>query len=123
MLVAQVAAYEITGKLGAGGMATEGTGAECARDLGQGWKVSPSVRIEPGQTFELADIEKQIDDRTRLIQVSHVSFVNGDTMDLDALTEMAHEHGAKVLVDATQAVGALDVDYHKSGVDYVSVAP
>jgi cysteine desulfurase/selenocysteine lyase len=73
--------------------------------------------------FELADIEKQIDDRTRLIQVSHVSYVNGDTMDLKAVSELAHEHGAKVMVDATQAVGALDVDYSKSGVDYVSVAP
>jgi hypothetical protein len=45
-----------TGEKGKGGMATEGTGARAARDLGQGWKVSPSVVIEPGQTFELADI-------------------------------------------------------------------
>ena len=37
-------------------MATEGTGAECARDLGRGWKISPSVRIEAGQTLEMADI-------------------------------------------------------------------
>jgi selenocysteine lyase/cysteine desulfurase len=73
--------------------------------------------------FELADIEKQIDDQTRLIQVSHVSYVNGDTMDLKAVSDMAHEHGAKVLVDATQAVGALDVDYTAAGVDYVSFAP
>jgi selenocysteine lyase/cysteine desulfurase len=73
--------------------------------------------------FELDDIEKQIDDRTRLIQVSHVSYVNGDTMDLKAVSDMAHEHGAKVMVDGTQAVGALDVDYTKSGVDYVAVAP
>ena len=45
-----------SGEKGRGGMATEGTGANCARDLGQGWKVSPSVRIEAGTTFELADI-------------------------------------------------------------------
>jgi hypothetical protein len=44
-----------TGEKGRGGMATEGTGAEAARDLGQGWKVSPSVRIKPGDTFTLAD--------------------------------------------------------------------
>ncbi len=73
--------------------------------------------------FELADFEKQIDDHTQLVQVSHVSYVNGDTMDLRAVSDMAHEHGAKVLVDATQAVGALDVDYTASGVDFVSVAP
>jgi hypothetical protein len=45
-----------SGDKGAGGMATEGTGAECARDLGRGWKISPSVRIEPGQSFEMANV-------------------------------------------------------------------
>ncbi|NUN97242.1 MAG: DUF2961 domain-containing protein, partial [Candidatus Omnitrophica bacterium] len=45
-----------SGEKGKGGMATEGTGAQCARDLGQGWKISPSVKIAPGQVFELADI-------------------------------------------------------------------
>jgi hypothetical protein len=46
-----------TGEKGKGGMATEGTGASCARDLGRGWKISPSVIIRPGETFTLADIE------------------------------------------------------------------
>ena len=46
-----------TGEKGRGGMATEGTGAKAARELGQGWKVSPSVRIEAGQTFVLANIQ------------------------------------------------------------------
>ena len=36
-----------TGEKGAGGMATEGTGAACARDLGKGWKVSPSACYAP----------------------------------------------------------------------------
>jgi len=45
-----------TGEKGKGGMATEGTGARAARELGQGWKVSPSVRIDAGKTFVLADI-------------------------------------------------------------------
>jgi hypothetical protein len=45
------------GAKGRGGMATEGTGAQCARDLGQGWKISPSVRIAAGTTFTIADIE------------------------------------------------------------------
>lgn len=48
-----------TGEKGKGGMATTGTGADCARDLGQGWKLSPSVAIQPGETFTLADIEGQ----------------------------------------------------------------
>ncbi|NLF38795.1 DUF2961 domain-containing protein, partial [bacterium] len=44
------------GEKGRGGMATAGAGQNASRDLGQGWKVSPCVRIEPGQVFELADI-------------------------------------------------------------------
>ena len=46
-----------TGEKGKGGMATEGTNARAARDLGQGWKVSPSVDIQPGQVFTMADIK------------------------------------------------------------------
>src|SRR5215510_4048291 len=46
-----------TGEKGRGGMATEGTGARAARDLGRGWKISPSVRIKPGETFEMGKVE------------------------------------------------------------------
>ena len=45
-----------TGEKGKGGMATEGRGKECARDLGIGWKVSPCVVIGAGETFVVADI-------------------------------------------------------------------
>lgn len=46
-----------TGEKGKGGMATEGRGAQCARDLGRGWKISPSVLIKAGEAFELASID------------------------------------------------------------------
>jgi hypothetical protein len=46
-----------TGEKGKAGMATEGTGKNCARELGQGWKISPSVGIEAGKTFTLAEIK------------------------------------------------------------------
>jgi len=48
-----------SGEKGKAGMALEGTGANCARDLGQGWKVSPSVSIAEKSTFTLANIEGQ----------------------------------------------------------------
>ena len=48
-----------TGEKGKGGMATleEGSAANAARDLGQGWKVNPYVRIPAGETFTMAEIE------------------------------------------------------------------
>ncbi len=46
-----------TGKKGGGALAAEGTGAHAARDMGKGWKISPSVVIKAGETFTIADIE------------------------------------------------------------------
>jgi len=46
-----------TGEKGGGARAEEGLGAHAARELGKGWKVSPAIKIQPGETFVLADIE------------------------------------------------------------------
>jgi len=45
------------GEKGKGGMAVDGTGKGASRDLGQGWKVSPSVVIKAGTTFTVAEID------------------------------------------------------------------
>lgn len=54
-----------TGEKGKGGMAVPDSDAprntanasHAARDLGQGWKVNPFIRIQSGETFTLAEIE------------------------------------------------------------------
>lgn len=45
------------GEKGKGGMAVIGTGADASRDLGQKWKVSPSVVIKSKTTFTVAEID------------------------------------------------------------------
>jgi Protein of unknown function (DUF2961) len=45
-----------TGAPGQGGRATAGTGAVAGRELGQGWKISPSIHVEPHATVDLATI-------------------------------------------------------------------
>ncbi|MGI4788968.1 MAG: glycoside hydrolase family 172 protein [Janthinobacterium lividum] len=46
-----------TGEKGGGGRATEGTGSGPARNLGLGWKVSPSIKIASGEVREIAAID------------------------------------------------------------------
>ena len=63
------------GTPGGGGRATEGTGAECARDLGSTWKISPSIDVPARGTFELANISgagciTHLDDRSHLTVAS-----------------------------------------------------
>ena len=52
-----VTAENPTGEPGLGGLAADGTGAAAARDLGPGWKVSPSRVVQPGGTLVLADVD------------------------------------------------------------------
>ena len=52
-----ISAENFTGAQGQGGMATEGLEAGPARELGQGWKVSPCISVPARQTVTLADIE------------------------------------------------------------------
>ncbi len=51
-----VSAENFTGEKGKGGMATDGCTADAARNLGHGWKLSPCVRIQPGETITVAEI-------------------------------------------------------------------
>jgi selenocysteine lyase/cysteine desulfurase len=81
-----------------------------------------SVEVGEGRV-DLSDLEKVVDDHTRLVQVSQVSYINGFRFDLKGVADIAHEHGARVVVDATQVIGALVTDVKKEGVDYVSAAP
>jgi len=46
-----------TGEKGKGGMSEDGPALHAARELGQGWKVSPYVRIPAKTTFTMAEIE------------------------------------------------------------------
>jgi hypothetical protein len=52
-----ISAENFKGEKGKAGMATEGTGATAARELGQGWKVSPCISIPGKSTVTLAEIE------------------------------------------------------------------
>ena len=52
-----ISAENPTGAKGRGGMATEGSGAVFAREVGRGWKISPSISLAGNSTTVLADIE------------------------------------------------------------------
>jgi selenocysteine lyase/cysteine desulfurase len=70
----------------------------------------------------LDDMEKAVDDKTVAVAVSHVEYVNGFRHDLRALSEIAHEHGAYLIVDAIQSAGAMQIDVKKDDVDFLTTA-
>ncbi len=66
---------------------------------------------------DTADFEKAVDDDTAIVYLDHAGWFNGLLFDLKAISDIAHEHGALLVVDATQSIGAVNWNVDRSGVD------
>jgi kynureninase len=78
------------------------------------------VPSDDGVTIEPDRLLAAIDDRTRLVAVSHVLFRSAYLMDADAICRHAHQMGALVSLDSFHAVGIVPVDVKRSGVDFLT---
>ena len=70
-----------------------------------------------GIAFDVARMVDAIDERTLLVECSHVLFRTSTVVDVQPLVERAHAVGALVLIDGYQAAGTLPVDVVALGVD------
>lgn len=70
--------------------------------------------------IEVEDIAAAIDDETLLVSVALVSQVNGYKADMQAISKLAHDHGAYVYADLIQAVGCTPVDVEAMGFDFAA---
>jgi len=72
----------------------------------------------PDGDIPLESFARLIDEQTQLVAVTHVCFRNGARLDIPGIVRLAHERGARVLLDCYQAVGALTVDVKQLDVDF-----
>ena len=67
--------------------------------------------------IDLAGLESLIDDRTRIVAISHVQYASGFRIDLERLGRVARKHDALFVVDAIQALGVVPTDVEAEFVD------
>lgn len=91
--------------------------AGLAERLGARIVVVPS---DDGLSIDQDRLLTAIDERTRLVSVSHVLFKSAFIMDADVICEHAHRMGALVSLDAYHSVGVIPVDVQRSGVDFLT---
>ena len=72
-----------------------------------------------GNSIPLEHYAARIDERTAVVSLSHVCYFNGARQDVAAVIELAHRHGALVLLDAYQSLGTLPIDVKALGVDFL----
>lgn len=60
--------------------------------------------------IDLEDIAALIDERTRVVAISHVSMFTGQRIDVNSLSGLVRSSNALLLLDATHAAGVVPVD-------------
>ncbi len=78
------------------------------------------VPSDDGIGIDTQRMLEAIDERTRLVAISHVLFRSAFIMDAEAICRRAREVGALVSLDAFHSVGVLPVDVKRLGVDFLS---
>jgi kynureninase len=79
-----------------------------------------TIPSDDGVTIDTDRLIAAIDERTRLVAISHVLFRSAFIMDVEAICRRAREVGALVSLDSFHAVGVIPVDVKRMGVDFLS---
>jgi cysteine desulfurase/selenocysteine lyase len=70
--------------------------------------------------LDLSDINTLINEKTKVVALTHQSNVLGTINPLDAITQRAHEVGAVVVLDACQSVPHMKIDVKALKVDFLA---
>jgi cysteine desulfurase/selenocysteine lyase len=76
------------------------------------------IRNKNGRIM-IGDMEKAVDEKTRLVAINRTSVGSGFTYDVAKVCDIAHERGAFVVDDAIQTIGSMVVDVHRDDVDFL----
>lgn len=79
------------------------------------------IRVPTGDAGRTESLLEAIDERTRLVAVSHVLSADGERADLVRLRAAADAVGARIFADVTQSLGVLGLDLAASRPDYLAV--
>jgi kynureninase len=75
--------------------------------------------MDPSGAFDEEALERAIDERARIVCVSHASYVTGALLDVPRIARKCRDAGVLLAVDAYQSVGAVPVDVEELGADFV----
>lgn len=77
------------------------------------------VHSQDGMVIDEGEIMAAIDERTRLVAISHVAFKSAYILDIKAIAARAHQMGALISVDAFHSVGVIPVDVVRDEIDFL----
>lgn len=76
------------------------------------------IPMKKDGTLSLEDVKETITDRTKIVAFAHVSNVLGTVNPVKEIAEIAHRHGAVVVIDGAQAAPHMKVDVRELDCDF-----
>jgi cysteine desulfurase/selenocysteine lyase len=80
------------------------------------------VQLTPDEELDLAHYKELLSDRTKLVAIVHISNALGCINPVEQIVTQAHQHGARVLIDACQSVPHMPVDVQAIDCDWMAVS-
>ncbi|ARD47459.1 cysteine desulfurase [Sporosarcina sp. P37] len=78
------------------------------------------IDLEEDGTLSLDKVRETITDKTKIVSIMYVSNVLGTMNPIKEITEIAHQHGAVMCVDAAQAAPHLKIDVQNLNCDFLA---
>lgn len=89
-------------------------------ELGKAGMDVVTLPMTPEGRIDMQAMAAAVNDKTRLVSISHVSTTNGFEHDLKAVCDLAHAHGAYVYADIVHGAGSTPLDLRAAGVDFAA---
>lgn len=80
------------------------------------------IPLQPDGTIRVEDVEALVTDRTKLVAIAYVSNVMGVIHPVKQIAEIAHRHGAVIVVDGAQSTPHMKVDVQDIGCDFYALS-
>ena len=77
------------------------------------------IQLNEQEALDLDSYKSLLSNKTKLVSVVHVSNTLGVINPVREITKLAHEHGAKVLIDACQSVPHMPIDVQEIDCDWL----
>lgn len=92
--------------------------------IGHVWLSQPELKTEfinsSNGIITLDQYEEAVNQNTIITSISHVSYYNGFKQDLNSISEIVHQKGSYLFVDAYQSAGQTTIDVKRDNIDFLT---
>ena len=81
-----------------------------------------TIPLNNDYTFNIDNLISSINNNTKVLSIAEITNVIGDIRNVKEIVSICHKKGIKVLIDAAQSAGHINIDVQNSDVDFLAIS-